>query len=81
MRFALSGVSPSAHVTVQQVDDTHGNVLKRYAAMGSPLDPTPVQVEQLNLGTAPCPEPLQLSNGKLELSLAENALVLLKIED
>ena len=30
----------------------HSNVLKDYAAMGKPIDPTPAQVEQLNRETA-----------------------------
>jgi len=78
--FVFRGVPPSARVSVQRVDKNHGNVLKQYAAMGSPLDPTPAQVEQLNRETAlPNPQYLQLENGKLELSLDENALVLLKI--
>src|SRR5262249_55752311 len=52
VEFAFRGVSPSAHVAVQRVDRDHGNVLKQYAAMGSPLDPTPAQVAQLNRETA-----------------------------
>lgn len=42
----------SASVTLQTIDQDHGNVLPKYAAMGSPLDPTPSQVEQLNRETA-----------------------------
>jgi xylan 1,4-beta-xylosidase len=82
VEFIFRGVNPSSRVTLQRVDRDHGNVLKQYAAMGSPLDPTPAQVEQLNRETAlPSPQRLQLENGKLELSLDENALVLLKIGD
>jgi xylan 1,4-beta-xylosidase len=63
------------------VDAEHGNVLKRYAAMGSPLDPTPAQVEQLNRETAlPAPESTQLRDGKLELTLTPNTLALVKIQ-
>ena len=55
-------------------------MLKRYQAMGSPLDPTPAQVEQLNRETAlPAPEETKLQSGKLELKLTPNALVLVKI--
>jgi xylan 1,4-beta-xylosidase len=69
-------------VTIQRVDKDHGNVLKQYAAMGSPQYPTPAQVEQLNKETSlPAPQQLQLKNGELELSLSENALVLLKVGD
>ncbi|MBV8630227.1 MAG: glycosyl hydrolase family 39 [Silvibacterium sp.] len=75
------GVSPDAAVTLQRVDSEHGNVLPRYAAMGKPLDPTPEQVEQLNRETAlPGPEKASLKNGKLELQLNPNALVLIRVQ-
>ncbi len=80
VRLSLSHVAPNARVTIDRVDDEHGNVLKRYQAMGSPLDPTPAQVEQLNRETAlPAPEETKLQSGKLELKLTPNALVLVKI--
>lgn len=50
--FVFSGLPSSAHATLQRVDSEHGNVLPEYAAMGSPLDPTPLQVAQLNRKTA-----------------------------
>jgi xylan 1,4-beta-xylosidase len=76
----FTGVSPESKVKIRRVDDGHGNVLPRYAAMGSPLDPTPVQVEQLNRETAlGAPEQTQLANGKLELSLEPNALVIVEV--
>jgi xylan 1,4-beta-xylosidase len=82
MVFTFRGLPPSAHVSVQPVDSDHGNVLNQYGAMGSPVDPTPAQVEKLNRETAlGPPQQLQLENGKLKLTLSENALVLLKIAD
>jgi xylan 1,4-beta-xylosidase len=48
--------------------------------MGSPLDPTPQQVEELNRETAlGPPERLTLQGGKLELTLSPDALVLIKL--
>ena len=48
--------------------------------MGSPLDPTEAQVEQLNKETAlGAPENLALTDGKLNLKLDANALVLVKV--
>jgi xylan 1,4-beta-xylosidase len=62
------------------VDSEHGNVLKEYAAMGSPRDPTLLQIEQLNKKTAlPAPEMPRLQNGTLDVQLIPNALVLLTI--
>ena len=72
---------PDARVRIQRVDEDHGNVLQRYQALGSPVDPTPAQVEQLNRETAlRPPEETRLHSGKLELKLTPNALVLVKID-
>jgi xylan 1,4-beta-xylosidase len=81
VELTVSGMSPSAHATIQRVDDDHGNVLPKYAAMGKPLDPTPQQVEQLNRQTAlPLPEQARLQGGKLEVTMMPDALVLIKIQ-
>ncbi|HEY6180776.1 MAG TPA: glycosyl hydrolase family 39 [Terriglobales bacterium] len=78
--FSFKGLSPSPHVTLRRVDSEHGNVLKEYAAMGSPRDPTLLQIEQLNKKTAlPAPEMPRLQNGTLDVQLIPNALVLLTI--
>jgi len=81
MDLSFRGIAPNAKITLQRVDSDHGNVLPRYAAMGKPIYPTPAQVERLNRETAlPAPEVSALNNGKLELQLTPNALVLIKIE-
>jgi len=81
MELAFRDVSPNAKVTLQRVDSDHGNVLKQYAAMGKPVDPTPDQVAELNRETAlPPAEQSTLKNGVLELELTPNALVLVKVE-
>jgi len=80
MTFTFRGLPPGARVTVQRVDTDNGNALPKYAAMGSPLDPTPPQVAQLNRSTAlPAPEPLGLQNNALQLKLGANALVLIAV--
>ncbi len=81
MELSFSGVPATATVTIQRVDDEHGNVLPKYKAMGKPEDPTPEQVEKLNQETAlPAPEETHLRGGKLALSLEPNALVLVKVK-
>jgi xylan 1,4-beta-xylosidase len=76
----FSHVGANARVRIERVDEDHGNVLRKYEAMGSPLDPTPAQVEQLNRETMlPPPEETHLQGGRLELTLTPNALVLVKI--
>ena len=82
VRLNFSHVAPNARVRIERVDEEHGNVLKRYEAMGSPQGPTPAQVEQLNRETAlPAPEETKLQGGALELKLTPNALVLVKVSE
>lgn len=73
-------VPAGSHVTLERVDEEHGNVLPRYRAMRSPEDPTPAQVEQLNRETAlPAPEKAVLTGTDLHLTLTPDALVLVKL--
>jgi xylan 1,4-beta-xylosidase len=77
----FSGVAPDAAVEMQRVDSEHGNVVPKYRAMGSPVYPTPAQVEELNRETAlQPPQQTHLDHGKLQISLGPNALVLVKVE-
>jgi xylan 1,4-beta-xylosidase len=79
--LAFHHVASDARITIERVDAEHGNVLKEYAAIGQPLDPTQAQVDQLNRETAlPPPEQSRLHDGQLRLSLTPNALVLIKVQ-
>jgi xylan 1,4-beta-xylosidase len=79
--FTFQSVPKEANVTIQRVDEEHGNVLKHYAAMGKPLNPTLAQIEQLNRESSlPNPERTKLQDGQLRLQLTPNALLLIKIE-
>jgi xylan 1,4-beta-xylosidase len=81
LRLVFSGVSPNAAVSIQRVDSDHGNVLPKYRAMGSPVDPTPQQVRELNRETNPGPpEESHLEGGRLDLRLTPNALVLVEVK-
>ena len=81
MILNFAGVPADARVLIQRVDTKHGNVLPKYAEMGKPVDPTPAQVERLNLETVlPAAEESRLHDGSLELSLTPNALVLLQVQ-
>jgi xylan 1,4-beta-xylosidase len=80
MALVFRHLSPNARVTVQRVDESHGNVLPLYAKMGSPHYPSPAQIEELNRETAlPAPEELRLEQGQIELKLTPNALVLVQV--
>jgi xylan 1,4-beta-xylosidase len=81
MKVQFLNAPRNAEVLIQRVDNEHGNVLPKYAAMGKPLDPTEVQVEQLNQETAlGQPERVQLEGGALVLRLERDALVLVKMK-
>jgi len=80
VQLVFQGVPANAPVSISRVDDTHGNTLAAYKAMGSPLDPTEAQVEQLNKETSlGAPQQLALTDGKLNLKLDKNALLLIKV--
>jgi xylan 1,4-beta-xylosidase len=77
----LRNVPATAKATVQRVDDEHGNVLPKYRAMGSPLDPTPAQVKELNRETAlPPRQELAWRDGSLTLQLEPDALALVTVK-
>jgi xylan 1,4-beta-xylosidase len=81
IHFVFSHLPSATQVSIERVDADHGNVLKEYAAMGQPLDPTAAQVEQLNRETAlPAPEEAKLAAGKLDLKLTPNTLALIKVQ-
>jgi xylan 1,4-beta-xylosidase len=80
MELVFHSVPPNAKVTIQTVDQDHGNVLPKYKAMGSPVDPTPAQVQTLNRETAlPPPEETHLTGGHLKLTLTPDALDLITV--
>ena len=77
----IAGVAPNGAVSLQQVDEEHDNVMKTYAALGSPRYPTRAQAQQMNAASAlPAPEHLALHDGILRLDLKPNELVLLRVE-
>ena len=81
VELVFHNLPADAGVSLERVDNEHGNVLPKYAAMSKPLDPTPVQVQQLNRETAlPPAERTHLTGGKFQLELEPNALVLLKVD-
>jgi xylan 1,4-beta-xylosidase len=80
MRLAFTGVPSRAKVSIQRVDETHGNPMTAYRAMDSPRYPTQAQVEALNkASTLPVPEDRRLDKGMLELMLPVNGLAVIEI--
>jgi xylan 1,4-beta-xylosidase len=75
-------VKPDGKVRISRVDETHGNSLAAYKAMGSPRYPTPEQVRALNLAAeVPPAQDVQLSRGSLRLELPVNGLALVEISE
>ncbi len=80
VRLLFRNVPANAPVNVSRVDDDHGNTLAVYKKMGSPIYPTEEQVKQMNAATAlPAPEQRRLEDGRLDLKLQVNALVLVEL--
>jgi xylan 1,4-beta-xylosidase len=80
MRLDFKGVPSRARVSIKRVDETHGNPMTAYLAMGSPRYPTQAQVEALNqASTLPVSEDRRLDKGMLELTLPVNGLAVIEI--
>ncbi len=70
----------NATVSVSLVDESHGDPMPAYRAMGSPQYPTMAQIAKLNAASAlPPPTQEHLRGNHLTLHLEPNALVLVKI--
>jgi xylan 1,4-beta-xylosidase len=77
----VAGVPADSPVSIERIDDTHGNVMPPYKAMGSPISPTTMQVERLNSETAlGVPDQKKLTDGSITFDLGSNALYLVHIE-
>ncbi|HLV87944.1 MAG TPA: hypothetical protein VKV39_13255 [Candidatus Sulfotelmatobacter sp.] len=78
--FQITGVAPDATVILKRVDADHGNTLGLYEKMGRPRYPTQEEIKQLNaVEESNTPETLRLSSGKIEITVPENGLCVLKI--
>jgi xylan 1,4-beta-xylosidase len=80
LRLKFKGVAPNADITIQRVDEAHGNPMATYRAMGSPKYPTQRQIQQLNdASSLPAAESQKLSKGELQMQLPVNGLALIEI--
>jgi len=78
---ALRLTHNAAHsVTVQSIDDAHGNVYTAYEHMGSPRYPTQRELAQLREAAAlPAPITHSLQSGELDLEIPSDGLVLVTV--
>jgi xylan 1,4-beta-xylosidase len=80
MRLKFKGFAPEAKVAIQRVDETHGNPMPAYRAMGSPRYPTQEQIKSLNSASSlPAPEQRRLEHGVLEITLPVNGLAVIEV--
>ncbi len=81
VRLAFKGVAPDARVSIQRVDEAHGNPMPAYRSMGRPRYPTQAQIEALNKASAlPAPEIRKLEKGVLNLTLPVNGLAVIEVQ-
>ncbi|MFL6448410.1 MAG: GH39 family glycosyl hydrolase [Bryobacteraceae bacterium] len=81
VQLTFRGLGENATATVSRVDDDHGNTLRAYKALGSPVDATEEQVEELNRATAITPSaPQRLERGSLRLTLQPDALAFIEVK-
>ncbi|SNS24769.1 xylan 1,4-beta-xylosidase [Granulicella rosea] len=79
--LSLTHVPLNAHVTLQRLDENHGNVLKAYDAMGRPAFPSLRQLDELHEASQPStPETLHLTGGRLRVNVPSQGLVVLEIK-
>ena len=80
VKLDFKGIDPETRVSIQRLDDDHGNALGLYQKMGSPRYPTKQQIDDLReQSILPEPEFEDLTDGGLTLELPVNALVLVQV--
>jgi len=78
--LVFDSLSGNHHAFLWRLDASHGSVLAAYVAMGSPRYPTPSQLEDLrNAAKLPPPQEQEIKGGKLDLTLAPKALLLVEV--
>jgi xylan 1,4-beta-xylosidase len=76
----LNTLAGNHRVLVYLLDADHGSLLKAYAAMGSPANPTQAQIHSLRQAAQlPAPESRSIRHRRIDLRLAPDALVLVEI--
>jgi xylan 1,4-beta-xylosidase len=77
----VDGMKRRAPVLLSRLDASHGSLLAAYAQMGSPAYPTPQQIAELRRDAElPSPEKLKFADGRLEISIPPQGLVLLEFK-
>ncbi len=73
-------LAAGAHATAWRLDETHGNVIASFNQMGRPAFPSREQIAQLRAaGQLAAPEPLDLTDGKFEITVPPQGLVVVEL--
>ena len=80
LSLTFKEVKSDATVSVHRLDSEHGNSQAAFEAIGRPQYPTQKQIQELNAKAelAP-PQQVRLKNGKLQLEIPVNGLVVLEV--
>ena len=71
-------LSGAHHASISRVDHEHGDPHLAYEKMGSPVYPTPVQLQKLrNSVQLGAPEVQEITGGELRLTLPANGLAVI----
>jgi xylan 1,4-beta-xylosidase len=80
MTLEFQAAKPNSRPQLSRVDSQHGNTLAAYEKMGRPRYPTQKQIEELNRAADPgAPETVSLKDGRIDLQIPVNGLLLLEI--
>lgn len=80
LRLSFKGIAAGSKVSIERLDEAHGNPLIAYRKMGSPRYPTRAQVDALNKASALSPPEHQALTGELlDLTLPVNGLAIVEV--
>jgi xylan 1,4-beta-xylosidase len=76
----ITGLAGTGTVTIDRVDETHGDTYRAWQTMGSPRFPTPAQVESLQAtAAAGPPEIVRWSGGTVDVDVPQSGLALVHV--
>jgi xylan 1,4-beta-xylosidase len=79
--IVVDGMHRPYRVLISRLDATHGSLLKTYEELGSPAYPTRQQIAELRRAAElPPPEVIHFANGKLNVEIPPQGLVLLEFK-
>ena len=78
-RVEIKGLVGNHTAMISRLDSTHGSLLRAYAAMGKPINPTRAQIEELRRAAQlSAPEKIDFHQGQFALSVPPQGLVLVE---